>query len=129
MTKWHGDGHKRKITGGKRSNYGKKNHERGGYPAETQIGETVRLFKRSKGSVNKQKLLKVKFANVTNPETKETKRVQVFEVVRNPVSVDYNRRNIITKGTIIETDLGEATVTSRPGQAGIINAVLRRSTE
>ena len=96
MTKWHGDGHKRKNTGGKKRNYGKKNHERGGYPTETQIGETVRFFKRSKGSVNKQKLLKAKLANVTNPETKETKRVQIFEVIRNPVSVDYDRRKIIT---------------------------------
>lgn len=128
MTKWHGDGHKRKNTGGKKRNYDKKNHERGGYPAETQIGETVRLFKRSKGSVHKQKLLKAKLANITNPETKETKRVQIFEVVKNPVSVDYDRRKIITKGTIIETELGEAIVTSRPGQAGIVNAILRRST-
>jgi len=127
MTKWHGDGHKRKNTGGKKRNYGKKNHERGGYPTETQIGETVRFFKRSKGSVNKQKLLKAKLANVTNPETKETKRVQIFEVIRNPVSVDYDRRKIITRGTIIKTELGEATVTSRPGQSGVINAVLRRS--
>ena len=128
MTKWHGDGHKRKNTGGKKRNFCKKNHERGGYPAETQIGETIRFFKRSKGSENKQKLLKAKFANVTNPKTKETKQVQIFEVVRNPVSVDYDRRKIITKGTIIETELGEAKVTSRPGQTGIINAILRSST-
>ncbi len=127
MTKWHGDGHKRKNTGGKRRNYGKKNHESGGYPAETQIGETVRLKKKGKGGVKKQKLLKAKLANVTNPETKETEQAQIFEVVRNPVSVDYDRRKIITKGTIIKTELGEATVTSKPGQSGVINAVLRRS--
>lgn len=127
MTRWHGDGHKRKITGGKRRNYTKRNHERGGYPTETQIGETVRLNKRGKGAVKKQKLLKAKLANVTNPETKETKQVPIFEVVRNSVNVDYDRRKIITKGTIIKTELGEATVTSRPGQTGVINAVLRRS--
>ena len=45
-------------------------------------------------------------------------------MVKNPANVDYDRRGIITKGTIIETSLGTAKVTSRPGQNGIINAVL-----
>ncbi|HHC19323.1 MAG TPA: 30S ribosomal protein S8e, partial [Euryarchaeota archaeon] len=36
---------------------------------------------------------------------------------------------IITKGTIIETEVGLARVTSRPGQVGIINAVLIQSRE
>jgi small subunit ribosomal protein S8e len=32
--------------------------------------------------------------------------------------------NIITKGAVIETDAGKARVTSRPGQHGVVNAVL-----
>jgi small subunit ribosomal protein S8e len=38
--------------------------------------------------------------------------------------LDLQRRAIITKGAIIETSKGNARVTSRPGQCGIINAVL-----
>jgi small subunit ribosomal protein S8e len=45
-------------------------------------------------------------------------------VLRNPVNIDYDRRKIITKSTIIETSFGEAVVTSHPGQDGLINAIL-----
>ena len=34
------------------------------------------------------------------------------------------RRNILTKGAIIETDAGKAKITNRPGQEGTVNAVL-----
>jgi small subunit ribosomal protein S8e len=44
--------------------------------------------------------------------------------VENQANIHYVRRNIINKGAIIETNLGKARVTSRPGQTGTINAVL-----
>jgi small subunit ribosomal protein S8e len=31
---------------------------------------------------------------------------------------------VITKGAILQTPLGQARVTSRPGQHGVVNAVL-----
>jgi len=34
------------------------------------------------------------------------------------------RRSILTKGAIIKTEIGDARITNRPGQDGIINAVL-----
>jgi len=34
------------------------------------------------------------------------------------------RRNIITKGAILQTDLGKVRVTNRPGQEGVINGIL-----
>ena len=37
---------------------------------------------------------------------------------------DYQRRGVITKGAILETEDGKCKVISRPGQCGIINAVL-----
>lgn len=72
----------------------------------------------------KRKLLKEEYANVADPSSRRTERVKIIRVLRNPVNVDYDRRNIITRSTIIETDLGEAVVTSRTGQDGVINAVL-----
>lgn len=45
-------------------------------------------------------------------------------VVDNPSNVNYARRNIITKGSIIDTSAGRARVTSRPGQDGQVNAVV-----
>ena len=55
---------------------------------------------------------------------KTIERAKIIRVLRNPVNIDYDRRKIITKSTIIETSLGEAVVTSHPGQDGLINAIL-----
>jgi len=68
-------------------------------------------------------LLAVKHANISDASGKTTK-VEILRVVKNPANVDYDRRGVITKGTIIETALGTARVTSRPGQDGIVNAIL-----
>ena len=63
---------------------------------------------------------------MADPETGRTQAVDIVRVVKNPSNVDYDRRGVITKGTIIETPLGLAVVTSRPGQDGVVNAVLLR---
>jgi len=68
-------------------------------------------------------LLAVKHANVSDASGKTTK-VEILRVVKNPANVDYDRRGVITKGTTIETPLGTALVTSRPGQDGTVNAIL-----
>ena len=54
----------------------------------------------------------------------EVSEAEIENVVDNPSNVNYIRRNIITKGAIIETSAGTARVTSRPGQDGQVNAVL-----
>ena len=45
-------------------------------------------------------------------------------MVENSSNTDYDRRGIITKGARIETELGTAKVTSKPGQDGVVNAVI-----
>jgi len=72
----------------------------------------------------KFKLASSNMANVTDPTTQVTKKVEITGVIKNPSNVDFERRGIITKGTIIETTIGQAHVTSRPGQDGVVNAVL-----
>ncbi|MBP2146305.1 ribosomal protein S8E [Methanofollis sp. W23] len=42
----------------------------------------------------------------------------------NPADINYVRRNLLTKGAIIKTEIGRARVRSRPGQDGVVNAVL-----
>ncbi|MDD1752395.1 MAG: 30S ribosomal protein S8e, partial [Methanotrichaceae archaeon] len=49
---------------------------------------------------------------------------KIETVIDNKANLHFRRRSIITKGAIIKTDLGEAMVTNRPGQHGVINAVL-----
>jgi small subunit ribosomal protein S8e len=69
------------------------------------------------------RLLGASYANVTDPKTGKTERLKITQVLENPANVDLDRRGIITKGAIIETEKGKAKVTSRPGQSGVIDAV------
>ena len=116
---------KRKLTGGKKRAYrSKKKYEAGGFPAETILGEPKRKVTRGMGGNTKIKALTDKFASVTDPKSGKTEKAEITRVVKNAANVDYNRRGVITKGAEIETTLGLAKVTSRPGSDGIINAVL-----
>ena len=116
---------KRKLTGGKKRAYRtKKKYEAGGYPAETVLGEPRRKSTRGLGGNVRTKVLSEKFASVTDPKSGKTEKTQITRVVKNGANVDYNRRGVITKGAEIETALGLAKVTSRPGADGVINAVL-----
>ena len=125
MSVWHGDLHKRKPSGGRKRAYRmKRKFERGSFPTETTLGETRRKISRRRGGTIKIRLLNVSHVNVSNPATGKTEKTEILRVIKNPANVDYNRRGVITKGTIIETPLGTARVTSRPGQDGLVNAVL-----
>jgi small subunit ribosomal protein S8e len=131
MSVWHGNLHKRKPSGGKKRAYRmKRRYERGGFPTETLMGEPKRKTLRKHGGNIKVRVVKEKNTSVTDPATGKTEKTQITRVIRNPANVDYNRRGVITKGTIIETNLGQAKVTSRPGQHGVINAILiKKETE
>lgn len=130
MAVWHGDLHKKKPSGGRKRAYrGKRGFERGSFPAETTLGEPKRKSVRGRGRNSKVKILKDKYACVTNSKSGKTEKVEIVRVVKNPANIDYNRRGVITKGAIIETPRGLARVTSRPGQHGAINAVLVREKE
>ncbi|MEM3622412.1 MAG: 30S ribosomal protein S8e [Candidatus Bathyarchaeia archaeon] len=125
MSVWHGNLHKKKSSGGRKRAYrSKRKFEEGRFPAETTIGETKKKKVKGRGKTMKIKALSDKYACVTDPKSGKTEKVEIIRVAKNPVNIDYDRRGVITKGAIIETSLGLARVTSRPGQDGIINAVL-----
>jgi small subunit ribosomal protein S8e len=62
-------------------------------------------------------------ANVADRAGKVSKS-KILRVKQSPANRDYGRRGVITKGAIIETEAGEAKVTSRPTDDGVVNAVL-----
>jgi small subunit ribosomal protein S8e len=125
MSVWHGNLHKKKPSGGRKRAYRiKRKFEEGRFPAETILGGTKKKTVKARGSTTKIKVLSDKYACVTNLKSGKTEKVEIARVVKNPTNVDYNRRGVITKGAVIETSLGLARVTSRPGQDGVINAVL-----
>jgi small subunit ribosomal protein S8e len=93
------------------------------YPNEALIGNDVQVTRRVRGDNRKTALKTVEFANVSNMEEKKTTKSKILKVIKNTANKDYERRGVITKGTVIETELGLARVISRPGQVGVINAV------
>jgi small subunit ribosomal protein S8e len=125
MSVWHGDLHKKKPSGGRKRPYrGKRKFEQGSFPTETTLGEPKRKISKGRGGTFKVKVLSDKYACVADPKSGKTEKVEIMRVVKNPANIDYDRRGVITKGTVIETSLGLARVTSRPGTDGVINAVL-----
>jgi SSU ribosomal protein S8E len=112
----------RKRTGGRLKHASKKKrHELGREPAETTVGDPRFQIIDSRGTEDKLRALSTNIAQLADGG--ETREVTIEDVVENPANVNYARRNIITKGAIIETSEGQARVTSRPGQVGQVNAV------
>jgi small subunit ribosomal protein S8e len=125
MSVWHGSLHKKKPSGGRKRAYRRKRKfEEGRFPAETILGVPKKKTIKGRGKTTKTKALSDKHACVTDQKGGKTEKVEIMRVVKNPANIDYDRRGVITKGAVIETSLGLARVTSRPGQHGIISAVL-----
>ena len=121
---WQGES-VRKVTGGRRRPAQmKRRAEIGLAPADTHIGEERRRIVRTLGGNDKVRALRAAFANVTNPKTGETKKVKIETVEKNTANPNYVRRNLLTKGAVIKTEIGSARIMNRPGQDGIINALL-----
>ncbi|MCL9812738.1 30S ribosomal protein S8e [Natranaeroarchaeum aerophilus] len=113
----------RKRTGGRlRPNTDRKKHQLGREPTETSVGETSLRTVDARGGTVKVRALKIDTASVATGD--ETVQADIEDVVENDADPNYARRNIITKGAVIETSEGRARVTSRPGQTGQVNAVL-----
>jgi small subunit ribosomal protein S8e len=124
LGKWQGRAGRRFTGGAIRLSRGKRAYEIGGEAAETKLAERKIEQRIGMGGTVKCKLLQEEFANVTDPRTNATKKAKITQVLKNPASIDYERRGIISKGAMLKTELGEAVVTSRPGQHGQINALL-----
>lgn len=90
----------------------------------TTINEHETKKERGRGGTLKVRLVSTKYVNVSDSSTGETKRVEILRVLKNPSNVDYDRRGVITKGTLLETSMGTVRVTSRPGQSGVLNGIL-----
>jgi small subunit ribosomal protein S8e len=121
---WQGES-VRKVTGGRRRPAAmKRRAEIGRAPADTHIGAARTRIVRTFGGNHTIMALRADYANVTNPKNGETKKVRIETVEKNTANPNYVRRNLLTKGAVIKTELGSARITSRPDQDGIINALL-----
>jgi len=116
---------KRKRSGGRyKGKLPKRLHNLGSMPRFTKIGKkTVRSLIVT-GGHKKSFLLNEDMINVYDKKDKKYKKVKIITVVQSPSNRHFVRRNILTKGAIVKTELGDVRITSRPGQEGSINGIL-----
>lgn len=114
---------RRKASGGRYKDIRKKKlREVGRDPLYTLIGKKkVNLYRGTGGNI-KNSLVGAEEANVFDGS--KHKKVKILSVVENKANRHFVRRNVITKGAVIKTEIGNARVVNRPGQEGFINAVL-----
>jgi len=114
----------RKSSGGKyKKNRKKKSYEIAGQKRVIKIGDAKRKIKKTRGGNKKIFLLKTKFVNI-QMKNKTTKKAEIKNVLETPSNRFLARQNIITKGTIVETELGKVRITNRPTQEGVLNGIL-----
>lgn len=124
MAKWQGRSLKKASSGRRWLSRKKRKYELGREPVNTKVGPKKKVKVSVRGTGKKSKLLSVNSVNVTNPETGESAKCEIFTVLENPADPHLARRNIITKGAVVETDRGIVKITSRPGQEGTLDGVL-----
>ena len=124
MAQWHGIS-KRKPSGGrKRMMRGKRRTEISSEKQYAVLGDSKRKKYRKTGASTQVKVLSDDIINVNNPTDGTTKSIKFSTVTKNPSNPNYVRRNILTKGAVVETELGKVRISSRPGQDGVINGTL-----
>jgi len=124
MALWQGKSN-RKPTGGRYVlSQGKRKFEISREKQFTRIGGTNLKQYRGMGGSVKVGMLSAEYANVMDKKTNKVTKAKILTVKSNPSDPNYVQRNIMNKGATISTEIGEAIITSRPGQDGAINAVL-----
>jgi small subunit ribosomal protein S8e len=119
----------RKLTGGRKvAMRGRRKFEIDRYPNEAVVGPSQVVARRIRGNNNKVAFKSAEFANVIDQENKRVIKSKILRVTKNPANRDYERRGVVSKGAIIESENGTARVVSRPGQDGVVNAILIKAT-
>ena len=112
-----------KITGGRRHPLrSRRKYELDRFPNEAIIGKQVTVTRKVRGKNVKTSIKTIDSVNLAIDS--KTKRVKIIKVLENATNNDYQRRGVISKGAILETEEGKCRVISRPGQHGTVNAIL-----
>ena len=113
-----------KLTGGRRHPLRiRRKYEMDRYPNEALNEAQETVTRKVRGKNQKTALKTIDFVNLATADAK-VKKTKILKVLENPTNNDYQRRGVITKGAILETQDGKCKVVSRPGQNGIVNAIL-----
>ena len=128
MAKWHGIS-RRKPSGGrlKRPNRyrGKRRTEVSSEAQYAYIGEKDdrKMYRKNAGSQT-TRLLSANTVNVNIPKEGKTVKATINSVIANDADPNFIRRNIVTKGSIVDTSMGKVKITSRQGMHGVVSGIL-----
>jgi len=112
-----------KVTGGRRHPLrSRRKYEIDRFPNEALIDEQITITRKVRGKNIKTAIKTIDSVNLAIDS--KIKRVKIIKVLENATNNDYQRRGIISKGAILETEEGKCRVVSRPGQHGTVNAIL-----
>jgi len=112
-----------KITGGRRHPLrSRRKYELDRFPNEAVIGKQVTVTRKVRGKNIKSAIKTIDSVNLAIDS--KIKKVKIIKVLENATNNDYQRRGIISKGAVLETEAGKCRVVSRPGQHGTVNAIL-----
>ena len=115
--------HTSKITGGRKHPLrSRRKYETDRFPNEALVGEQITITRKVRGKNVKTAIKTIDSVNLAI--NSKIKRVKIIKVLENGTNNDYQRRGIISKGAILETEEGKCRVVSRPGQHGTVNAIL-----
>ena len=117
MAHWHGIS-RRKPSGGRLkrpSSYrGKRRTEIASEKQFTMIGDSSRKNYRKRAGSQTVRVLFDTVINVADKKTGKVTQATLQSVAENAADPNYVRRNIMTKGAVVDTDKGRVRITSRP---------------
>ena len=112
-----------KITGGRRHSLRtRRKYEIDRFPNEPLVGDQITITRKVRGKNTKTSIKTIDSVNLAIDS--KIKKVKIIKVLENATNNDYQRRGVISKGAILETEEGKCRVVSRPGQHGTVNAIL-----
>ena len=123
MQQYHESKQTKKKTGAKfaRGRDKKLAHYGGHFSATKVSDKNIQVKARKRGGSKKLVSIYAGYANVVMADGK-IRKAKIKTVIDSPNNPNFKRMNIITKGVILETEVGKARVTNRPGQDGVVNA-------
>jgi small subunit ribosomal protein S8e len=113
----------RKISGGKYHKQCKKQkHAMPGHARIVKLADRKTKIMRGMGGTLKTVSLSQNTINII--KNGKGKKVKIKNVLETPSNRFLARQNILVKGAIVDTEMGKARITNRPGQEGTIQGIL-----
>ena len=113
----------RKVSGGRyKKNRKKKFYELARQRRDVKLGEQKRKVQKNRG--NKKKIFLLRSNKINVRINGKVQELEIKNVLETPSNRFLARQNILSKGTIVETEKGKVRITNRPSQEAMINGVL-----